>query len=84
MIVDILVYWFMWVSFVVVVIIIVFYMLDCWLMELVLVSVIVVLLVLFSLFGVVLYDGSEIIFVDLLFGFVNFVLIMIMVLLVVG
>ncbi len=81
---DILAHWPMWASLAAVAVTIVFYTLDRWSMELVSVSVIAALLLLFSLPGATAYDGSEISLADLLSGFANPALITIMALLVVG
>ena len=81
---EILAHWPMWASLAAVAITIVFYMLDRWSMELVSVSIIAALLVLFSLPGATAYDGSPISSADLLMGFANPALITIMALLVVG
>lgn len=81
---DILAHWPMWASLAAVAVTIVFYTLDRWSMELVSVSVIAALLLLFSLPGATAYDGSEIRLADLLSGFANPALITIMALLVVG
>jgi len=81
---DILAHWPMWASLAAVAITIVFYMLDRWSMELVSVSVIAALLLLFSLPGAAAFDGSAITLADLLSGFANPALITIMALLVVG
>ncbi|MEM9055302.1 MAG: SLC13 family permease, partial [Pseudomonadota bacterium] len=81
---EILAHWPMWASLAAVAITIVFYMLDRWSMELVSVSVIAALLLLFSLPGATAHDGSEITLANLLAGFANPALITIMDLLVVG
>lgn len=81
---DILAHWPMWASLAAVGVTIVFYMLDRWSMELVSVSVIAALLLLFSLPGATAYDGSEVSVSVLLSGFANPALITIMALLVVG
>ncbi len=81
---DILAHWPMWASLAAVAITIIFYMLDRWSMELVSVSIIAALLVLFSLPGATAYDGTPISSADLLMGFANPALITIMALLVVG
>ena len=81
---DILAHWPMWASLAAVAVTIVFYTLDRWSMELVSVSVIAALLLLFSLPGATAYDGSEITLANLLSGFANPALITIMALLVVG
>ena len=81
---DILAHWPMWASLAAVAITIVFYMLDRWSMELVSVSVIAALLLLFSLPGATTHDGQAITLTDLLSGFANPALITIMALLVVG
>lgn len=81
---DILAHWPMWASLAAVAVTIVFYTLDRWSMELVSVSVIAALLLLFSLPGATGYDGGEISIADLLSGFANPALITIMALLVVG
>jgi di/tricarboxylate transporter len=74
----------MWASLAAVGVTIVFYMLDRWSMELVSISVIAALLLLFSLPGATAFDGSEITVAVLLSGFANPALITIMALLVVG
>lgn len=81
---DVLAHWPMWASLAAVGITIVFYMLDRWSMELVSISIIAALLLLFSLPGATAYDGSEITLAALLAGFANPALITIMALLVVG
>lgn len=81
---DVLAHWPMWASLAAVGITIVFYMLDRWSMELVSISIIAALLLLFSLPGATAYDGSEITLASLLAGFANPALITIMALLVVG
>ena len=81
---EILAHWPMWASLAAVAITIVFYMLDRWSMELVSVSVIAAMLLLFSLPGATAHDGNAITLSDLLSGFANPALITIMALLVVG
>jgi di/tricarboxylate transporter len=81
---DILAHWPMWASLLVVAVTIVFYMLDRWSMELVSISVIAGLVLLFSLPGATAYDGTEISLSVLISGFANPALITIMALLVVG
>lgn len=81
---DLLAHWPMWASLAAVGVTIVFYMLDRWSMELVSISVIAALLLLFSLPGATAFDGSEISVAVLLSGFANPALITIMALLVVG
>lgn len=81
---DLLAHWPMWASLAAVGVTIVFYMLDRWSMELVSISVIAALLLLFSLPGATAFDGSEITVAVLLSGFANPALITIMALLVVG
>lgn len=81
---EIMAHWPMWASLAAVLVTIVFYMLDRWSMELVSVTVIMALLVIFSLPGATAYDGSLISTTDLLSGFSNPALITIMALLVVG
>ena len=81
---DILAHWPMWASLIAVAITIVFYMMDRWSMELVSVTVIAGLLILFSLPGATAVDGTEIGPTSLLAGFANPALITIMALLVVG
>ena len=81
---EIMAHWPMWASLAAVAITIVFYMLDRWSMELVSVSVIAGLLLLFSIPGATGFDGSPITSADLLMGFANPALITIMALLVVG
>ncbi|MEM9937867.1 MAG: SLC13 family permease [Pseudomonadota bacterium] len=82
--VEIMTHWPMWASLLAVGVTIVFYMLDKWSMELVSITVIAALLLLFSLPGATAFDGSEISAADLLLGFANPALITIMALLVVG
>ncbi|MDJ0921198.1 MAG: SLC13 family permease [Henriciella sp.] len=77
-------HWPMWASLATVAVTIVFYMLDRWSMELVSITVIAGLLLLFSLPGATAADGSSITAADLLMGFANPALITIMALLVVG
>ena len=81
---EILAHWPMWASLLVVAVTIVFYMLDRWSMELVSISVIAGLVLLFSLPGATAYDGTEISLSILISGFANPALITIMALLVVG
>ena len=81
---DLLAHWPMWASLAAVGVTIVFYMLDRWSMELVSISVIAALLLLFSLPGATAFDGSEVTVAVLLSGFANPALITIMALLVVG
>ena len=81
---DLLAHWPMWASLAAVGVTIVFYMLDRWSMELVSISVIAALLLLFSLPGATAFDGSEVSVAVLLAGFANPALITIMALLVVG
>ncbi len=81
---DLLAHWPMWASLAAVGVTIVFYMLDRWSMELVSISVIAALLLLFSLPGATAFDGSEITVAVLLSGFANPALMTIMALLVVG
>ncbi|MCF6328367.1 MAG: SLC13 family permease, partial [Henriciella sp.] len=81
---QIMAHWPMWASLAAVAVTIVFYMLDRYSMELVSVTVIAALLLIFSLPGATAFDGSEITPTDLLMGFSNPALITIMALLVVG
>ncbi|MEL6861053.1 MAG: SLC13 family permease [Pseudomonadota bacterium] len=81
---EILAHWPMWASLAAVGVTIVFYMLDRWSMELISISIIAALLVLFSLPGATAYDGGEVSVATLLSGFANPALITIMALLVVG
>ncbi|NQY39918.1 MAG: SLC13 family permease [Henriciella sp.] len=81
---DLLAHWPMWASLAAVGVTIIFYMLDRWSMELVSISVIAALLLLFSLPGATAFDGSEVTVAVLLSGFANPALITIMALLVVG
>ncbi|MEL7112393.1 MAG: SLC13 family permease [Pseudomonadota bacterium] len=81
---DILAHWPMWASLAAVGFTIILYMLDRWSMELVSVSIIAALLLLFSFPGATAYDGSEISVSLLLSGFANPALITIMALLVIG
>ncbi|MEM1148849.1 MAG: SLC13 family permease [Pseudomonadota bacterium] len=81
---EIVAHWPMWASLAAVGITIIFYMLDRWSMELVSISVIAALLVLFSLPGATDFQGNAISIADLLSGFANPALITIMALLVVG
>ncbi len=81
---EIMTHWPMWASLATVAVTIVFYMLDRWSMELVSITVIAGLLLLFSLPGATAADGSSITAADLLMGFANPALITIMALLVVG
>ncbi|MEO0451526.1 MAG: SLC13 family permease [Pseudomonadota bacterium] len=81
---DILAHWPMWASLAAVGFTIILYMLDRWSMELVSVSIIAALLLLFSLPGATAYDGSKISVSLLLSGFANPALITIMALLVIG
>ena len=76
--------WPMWVSLVVIVCAIVFYVLDRWSMELVSIGVVVALLLVFALPGATGVGGTPIGSADLLAGFGNPALITIMALLVVG
>ncbi|MEL6413417.1 MAG: SLC13 family permease [Pseudomonadota bacterium] len=81
---DLLAHWPMWASLAAVGVTIIFYMLDRWSMELVSISVIAALLLLFSLPGATAFDGSDVTVAVLLSGFANPALITIMALLVVG
>ncbi|MGB0262141.1 MAG: SLC13 family permease, partial [Henriciella sp.] len=81
---EALAHWPMWVSLGAVVLTIVVYTLDRWSMELVSISVIAALLLVFSLPGATALDGSSISPSNLLSGFSNPALITIMALLVVG
>ena len=81
---DILAHWPMWASLAAVGITIICYMLDRWSMELVSISVIAALLLLFSVPGATAPDGAAVSLSDLLAGFANPALITIMALLVVG
>lgn len=81
---EIMAHWPMWASLIAVAVTIVFYMLDRWSMELVSVTVIAALLLIFALPGATSLDGSQISATDLLAGFSNPALITIMALLVVG
>ncbi|MEM9841250.1 MAG: SLC13 family permease [Pseudomonadota bacterium] len=81
---EIVAHWPMWASLAAVGITIIFYMLDRWSMELVSISVIAAMLVLFSLPGATDFEGNAVSIADLLSGFANPALITIMALLVVG
>ena len=81
---QIMAHWPMWASLAAVAVTIVFYMLDRYSMELVSVTVIAALLLIFSLPGATAIDGSAITPADLLMGFSNPALITIMALLVIG
>lgn len=81
---EILAHWPMWASLAAVVGTIIFYMLDRWSMELVSVTVIAALMLMFSLPGATAYGGGPVTAGDLLMGFSNPALITIMALLVVG
>ncbi|MEL7042772.1 MAG: SLC13 family permease [Pseudomonadota bacterium] len=81
---EIVAHWPMWASLAAVGITIIFYMLDRWSMELVSISVIAAMLVLFSLPGATDFEGNTVSIADLLSGFANPALITIMALLVVG
>lgn len=81
---EILAHWPMWASLAAVVGTIIFYLLDRWSMELVSVTVIAALLLMFSLPGATAFGGDSVSAGDLLMGFSNPALITIMALLVVG
>jgi len=81
---EIMAHWPMWASLAAVIGTIVFYLLDRWSMEVVSVTVIAALLLMFSLPGATSFDGTTISPAVLLAGFSNPALITIMALLVVG
>ncbi len=81
---ELMAHWPLWASLTAVAVTIVFYMLDRWSMELVSITVIMALLLMFSLPGATAADGSAVSAADLLMGFSNPALITIMALLVVG
>ncbi len=84
MTIEIMAHWPMWASLFAVLVTIVCYMLDRWSMELVSITVIAALLLIFSLPGATDTAGEAISATDLLAGFSNPALITIMALLVVG
>ena len=81
---DALAHWPMWASLGAVIVTIIVYTLDRWSMELVSISVIAALLLVFSLPSATALDGTHISPSDLLAGFSNPALITIMALLIVG